>query len=62
MIHRADYQLLLLEEAKKLGVNLLMGAEMEKVDLDAEEPAILLKDGTRLVGDVIVGADGMPVC
>jgi salicylate hydroxylase len=58
VIHRADYQSLLLEEAKKLGVDLLMGAEVSKAELDAEEPSILLKDGRRISGDVIVAADG----
>lgn len=59
VIHRADYQMLLLREAQDAGVDLRMGADVREIDVDSMEPSVLLKDGTRLFADVIVGADGM---
>ncbi|KAF2022177.1 FAD/NAD(P)-binding domain-containing protein [Aaosphaeria arxii CBS 175.79] len=56
VIHRADYQRVLVEEAKRLGVRLRLDAEVVDVDFDGTK--VVLKDGKEIRGDVIVGADG----
>ncbi|KAJ5812015.1 hypothetical protein N7474_008316 [Penicillium riverlandense] len=57
VIHRADYHAILLEEAKRLGVNILLSAKV--TELDVENTKVHLEDGREFSADVIVGADGL---
>ena len=56
-IHRADYHRILVEEAKRLGVSLLLGQNV--VDIDFEKPAAYMTGGSSISADLIVGADGL---
>lgn len=58
-IHRADYQDVLLQEARRLGVGIRLGVDVISIDCDTEQPAAILRDGQRLYADVVVGADGL---
>jgi salicylate hydroxylase len=57
IIHRVDYHRILLDEAIRLGAVLRLGAEV--TGISTEEPTALLADGTRVMADVIIGADGI---
>jgi salicylate hydroxylase len=54
-IHRADLHALLLDAARDAGVRLHNNAPVER----SEGNAVLLADGRRFEGDLIVGADGV---
>ena len=56
VIHRADYQQVLVEEAIRLGVKLRLGAEVQ--DVDFENTTVTLQGGEVIAGDVVIGADG----
>ena len=56
VIHRADYQRILTEEAFRLRVNLRLGCDAQSVDF--ESPSVTLNTGEIIKGDVVVGADG----
>ncbi|GFG12539.1 putative salicylate hydroxylase [Aspergillus udagawae] len=56
VIHRADYHQILLDKARDLGVEIRLGALVEKVLVD--ESAVVVGKET-ITGDVIVGADGL---
>lgn len=58
VMHRADYQRVLVEEARRLGVKIELGCEV--VDVKCEyPPEVLLSDGRRIEADVVFGADGL---
>jgi salicylate hydroxylase len=57
VIHRAAYQQLLLDEAIRLGTNLRTGCEVVRVE--EMQNAVFLHTGEKVVGDVIIGADGL---
>ncbi|KAH7125110.1 putative salicylate hydroxylase [Dendryphion nanum] len=57
VIHRADYQQVLVDEARHLGVNLRLKADVR--DIDFESTTVTLRDGEVIAGDIIVGADGL---
>ncbi|OKP11289.1 3-hydroxybenzoate 6-hydroxylase 1 [Penicillium subrubescens] len=57
IIHRVDYHRILHDEAMRLGVVLRLGAEV--TDISTDETTALLADGTIVVADVIIGADGI---
>lgn len=57
LIHRADYQRILYEEALELGVQVRLSAPV--VSIDTEKPSVTISNGTEIVGDVVVGADGI---
>lgn len=60
-IQRGDYQSVLLEAALEAGANIVTNADVADVEsLEDKTQLITLKDGRRLNGDVVVGADGMP--
>ncbi|KAH8807786.1 putative salicylate hydroxylase [Xylogone sp. PMI_703] len=63
VIHRAEYQNLLLGEAIHAGACLIKDAEVVNVysNIDGSDGncAVLLKDGRKIQGDVVVGADGL---
>jgi salicylate hydroxylase len=54
-VHRADLHALLLKAAGDAGVTLRNDAAA----VSTEGTSVILKDGTRITGDVIVGADGV---
>ncbi|KAF7125594.1 hypothetical protein CNMCM5793_001833 [Aspergillus hiratsukae] len=56
VIHRADYHQILLDKARGLGVEIRLGALVEKVLVD--ETAVIVGNET-ISGDVIIGADGL---
>lgn len=56
-IHRADYHKILVDEAKRLGVDILLGSNVASVDF--EKPSIKLVDNAEFHADVVVGADGL---
>ncbi|KAL4973711.1 hypothetical protein BDW66DRAFT_161873 [Aspergillus desertorum] len=57
IIHRQDFHRVLLDEAVRLGVEIRLGAEATDIVLDT--PEVILADGARVAGDVIIGADGL---
>lgn len=57
LIHRADYQRILHEEAKSLGVDVHMSTRV--VSVNTEAPLVTTETGQQYTGDVIVGADGI---
>ncbi|PNP49029.1 hypothetical protein THARTR1_10240 [Trichoderma harzianum] len=70
VIHRADYQKLLLQQAQELGAEIRTGAEfagvssgdeVEEGKKQQENVCLVLKDGQRVYGDAVIGADGMKV-
>lgn len=56
VIHRQDYHAVLLQEAQRLGVDIRLNANVTDLDFKAAE--VILADGEKLKGDVVVGADG----
>lgn len=56
-LHRVDLQSALARRARELGVTILLATKV--VDVDFEAPAVTLVDGERVVGDLVVAADGL---
>lgn len=56
-IHRADYHKILVDEAKRLGVELFLGSNVTSVDF--EKPSIKFVNGVEFHADVVLGADGL---
>lgn len=56
-IHRADYHAILVAEARRLGVNILLGSTA--VGIDFEKPSVKLAKGPEFRADVVLGADGL---
>ena len=56
-IHRADYHTVLADEARRLGVNIQLGATVTGIDFD--NAVIDLLGGDVVKADVIIGADGL---
>ncbi|PVH97216.1 FAD/NAD(P)-binding domain-containing protein [Periconia macrospinosa] len=57
VIHRADYQRVLVDECERLGVDVRLKSEVQDIDFDNTK--VTLKNGDIISGDVIVGADGL---
>lgn len=57
-VHRADLVTVLAEAALAAGVDLRCGAAVAEI-LPGARPQVGLADGTRLGGDLVVGADGV---
>ena len=57
VIHRADYQTVLADEARQLGATIHLGCDVVSVDL--ERPSVVLSHGRLFSGDVVIGADGL---
>jgi L-2-hydroxyglutarate oxidase LhgO len=61
VIHRADYQKVLVEESKRLGVTIRLNAGVVDVQHGNDtgtETKVILKDGEVVAADVVIGADG----
>jgi salicylate hydroxylase len=56
IIHRADYQQILFDEARSMGAEIRFGTTLE--DVDFEGTRVVLEGGERVAGDFIIGADG----
>lgn len=56
-IHRADYHQILVDEAKRLGVAILLNSNV--VGIDFEKPSIKLVNKPEFHADVVLGADGL---
>ncbi|GAB1214043.1 hypothetical protein ATERTT37_003200 [Aspergillus terreus] len=57
VIHRADYQAILLAEAQRLGTEIRTSSRV--ISLDTENTRAILEDGSAVAADVIIGADGL---
>ncbi len=55
-IPRARYQKLLYEAALKAGVEVRLSSGVKKIDASA--PAVVLVNGEKVEGDIIIGANG----
>jgi salicylate hydroxylase len=56
-IHRADYHRTLVEEAKRLGVNIQLNSAVKGIDFS--KPSVKLVGGLELEADLVIGADGL---
>ncbi|KAL9002213.1 MAG: hypothetical protein Q9188_004847 [Gyalolechia gomerana] len=56
-IHRADYHKILVAEAEQLGVRILLGSAVSKIDF--ERPSVYLDGKPEFRADVLIGADGL---
>ena len=59
VMHRADYQQVLADEARRLGAEFRLDCEVIKVECNEVSPRVTLANGECLMGDVVVGADGL---
>jgi flavin-dependent dehydrogenase len=57
VIHRADYHEVLMNKTKELGVEVVLGAKVERTEFETGKA--YLENGIVLKSDVIIGADGM---
>lgn len=59
MLQRGDYQDVLVQAALKLGVKIMVGANVIGIESNENgKESVQLKDGTTVEGDVVIGADG----
>jgi salicylate hydroxylase len=58
-VHRADLIALLLDGAREAGAEVRTGAQVVRIDLGDDRPAVSLADGGRIIPDLLVGADGL---
>ncbi|KAF2265441.1 FAD/NAD(P)-binding domain-containing protein [Lojkania enalia] len=56
VIHRADFMKVLLEKAKALHAELILGSRVSEIDFEAF--SVRTMDGNTYTADVIIGADG----
>ncbi|KPI37152.1 3-hydroxybenzoate 6-hydroxylase 1 [Cyphellophora attinorum] len=57
VIHRADYHKVLMDEAQRLGAEIVLNAKVSNIDLYSG--LVSVEDGTLYTSDVVVGADGL---
>ena len=58
-MHRADYQRVLVSEARRLGAEIRLGCDVSSVEATKDPAYVCLANGDVVEGDVIVGADGL---
>lgn len=56
-VHRADFHKALVEVAEREGVEIILNAEVTRMDFDKN--AVVLADGSEVHGDLVIGADGL---
>ncbi|KAI0139057.1 FAD binding domain protein [Hypoxylon sp. NC0597] len=56
-LHRADLQEALVRRAQSLGVDIILGADVQHVDF--KRAAVTTQDGRTVQGDLVLGADGL---
>lgn len=59
LFHRADMIDLLRAAAQAAGVNIILGAKIDCVDLGGAQPAVYWSNGQGAVAPLIIGADGL---
>lgn len=57
LIHRADYQKILLDKALEMGAEVKLNSLVNNIDCNI--PAAILQDGSIIEGDLVLGADGL---
>ena len=57
--HRGELHEVVFNYAKEQGVEIHLGQSVENYWEDADGAGILLEDGTKVRGDVVVGSDGV---
>ncbi|KAL8318828.1 hypothetical protein RB597_005872 [Gaeumannomyces tritici] len=57
--HRGELHEVVFEHAKELGIPIHLGEPIEQYFEDEEKAGIILKSGNKVVGDVVIGADGV---
>jgi 2-polyprenyl-6-methoxyphenol hydroxylase-like FAD-dependent oxidoreductase len=58
VLHRADLQRILYNATIRAGASIAFGKNVTV--LDANEASLTFEDGSTVMGDLIVGADGVP--
>ena len=58
MLHRHDLQLVLYKRALEIGIDVQFGKRLSSLDLAQASPVVTFEDGTTLIADLVVGADG----
>lgn len=58
-MHRADYQRVLVDEARRLGARMRLGCDVVEVQCHDLDPSVTLANNEKITADVIVGADGL---
>ncbi|KAI2610576.1 FAD binding domain protein [Hypoxylon sp. NC1633] len=56
-LHRADLQEALVRRAQSLGVDIILGADVQ--DVNFQNASVTTQDGRTVQGDLILGADGL---
>ncbi|KAI1141796.1 FAD binding domain protein [Hypoxylon sp. FL0543] len=56
-LHRADLQEALVRRARSLGVDIILGADVQHVDF--QRATVTTQDGRTVQGDLVLGADGL---
>lgn len=59
VIHRTDLHSILLEECRRLGVELLTHAHVDSIERDGERVVATFADGRSIDADYVIGADGL---
>lgn len=60
MFHRADLHQALVECVRQLDPKAIrLGCRCEALDIEGDKPVVMLANGERVVGDVVVGGDGV---
>ena len=57
LLHRAEFHTILLEEAKRLGVQVTLGCTVTAIDFDHRR--VHIKGASPFVADAFIGADGL---
>ncbi|RYN82724.1 hypothetical protein AA0120_g9380 [Alternaria tenuissima] len=57
--HRGELHEIVFNYAKEIGVEINLGQRVEKYWEDEKEAGIVLEDGTRVAGDLVVASDGV---
>ncbi|KAJ8105030.1 hypothetical protein ONZ43_g7587 [Nemania bipapillata] len=58
--HRGDYHTAFLDAVRDAGIEIRMGCEViDYEDEEGSQPAVILADGSRVLADIIIGADGI---
>lgn len=58
-MHRADYQSVLLHEARRLGATISLSCEVTSLHPSSPNLSVTLASGERIPADIIVGGDGL---
>ena len=59
LIHRGDYQKVLVEEAERLGVQIRLGCTVTQIDCSSTPILVSISGGADVRADFVLGADGL---